>query len=471
MPFRPFDESLPRANGPGLDRLVVRKAPEIFRQCARGMVALGRRFLQARQADRFQVARHLGLKPARWHRIVLRHLKHGIESRLAAERRPAREQFVENSPQRINVRRRADVAVLAERLLRSDVARRPHHRPAARLPHCRRRTDLTRARPVRLRVHFLGETEVSDLESRQSGISVALLAFVAPGNFVFRPLPFASRQQNVARLQIAMHDAPLVGVLDGPSEGLDQVSRGAGRPGIAFEMLAERAAFDEFKGEVRPAFDLADLVYLHDVRMLQRRHGLGLAAETLEFPLARMVARQNHLEGDEPVQVFLPCLINNAHAAATEFPKDLVTRHRMAHGAGRRRRERNARFGADANFRDAGDRQQRCVVGWWFRFRMEIDGWLHRVRRRFGRLRRCIAGFVQTVEDKLRAIARRGRIQTGVGRRDVRLLGFFVRYTRIGCHTANLPRLPSVNYGLLSQIRGRISTSPHIRGRKDDSRR
>src|SRR5438046_2518323 len=67
--------------------------------------------------------------------------------------------------------------------------------------------------------------------------------------------------------------------------------------------LMQAAAIDKLEREVRPAVVLADLVNLHDVRVLQMSDRLRLAAEAGQFARASMGARQHHLQSDHPLEL------------------------------------------------------------------------------------------------------------------------------------------------------------------------
>ena len=67
---------------------------------------------------------------------------------------------------------------------------------------------------------------------------------------------------------------------------------------------------------------------LHDVRMLQPRHRLGLDAEARQLPRPGMAAGQHHLERHGALQGQMPGLVDDAHAAAAEHALDLVAGHR-----------------------------------------------------------------------------------------------------------------------------------------------
>ncbi len=89
---------------------------------------------------------------------------------------------------------------------------------------------------------------------------------------------------------------PRVSVGHGPCQGGHQLGGGARRPGGAVQPVGQAAALDQLQGEVRQAVALADLVNLHDIRVLQARDGLGLGAEARQLVRPRVAAGEDHLE-------------------------------------------------------------------------------------------------------------------------------------------------------------------------------
>ena len=69
----PAPDFLGVADGPGVNRFVAEEAVEVVGQFLRRLVAAGRLFLQAFQADRFQVGRHAGIEQARRDRFRVHH--------------------------------------------------------------------------------------------------------------------------------------------------------------------------------------------------------------------------------------------------------------------------------------------------------------------------------------------------------------------------------------------------------------
>ena len=86
-------------------------------------------------------------------------------------------------------------------------------------------------------------------------------------------------EQHVGRLQVAVDDVVLVGVLDGAGQGVHQLGgRGRG-PGGAVEPQGEAAPLDILQDQIRMPVALTDFVDLDDVRVLQPGDGLRLGAE------------------------------------------------------------------------------------------------------------------------------------------------------------------------------------------------
>ena len=86
----------------------------------------------------------------------------------------------------------------------------------------------------------------------------------------------------------------------------------------------EGAAHHVFHAEIRlPILD-ADLVHGNDIRMRQAPRRLGLAAKSTQVRRRRMNAAQDHLERDVPLQLVIPRLVHDAHAAAADLFKQFV---------------------------------------------------------------------------------------------------------------------------------------------------
>jgi len=115
----------------------------------------------------------------------------------------------------------------------------------------------------------------------------------------------------------------LVGEVHGRGQRLDQLRRLAVRQRLADDFLFQAATLDVFHGQERPVVVLAHLMDLHDVRVLQPGSDRGFLEEPCPL-LVPHVRRSNHLQGDDPVQLDLPGLVDHPHAAAADFFKQLI---------------------------------------------------------------------------------------------------------------------------------------------------
>jgi hypothetical protein len=120
-------------------------------------------------------------------------------------------------------------------------------------------------------------------------------------------------------------DAALVGVVDRAGQRLDQGGRGGRRRDVGGDGLRQGAAADVLQRVERSALRRADLVDLDDVGVLELGDRLRLGAEADQRFGVGQIARQDHFQGDEPVELDLPGLVDDAHAAAAQLAEDLIT--------------------------------------------------------------------------------------------------------------------------------------------------
>lgn len=141
-----------------------------------------------------------------------------------------------------------------------------------------------------------------------------------------------------------------MGEVDGSRQQFDQGGGLRARPRRRVEQGGQAAAGAEFQGHVRTTDAAADrafpnLEHLHDVRMLKPRDRFRFAAEALAVLLAGRRTRQDHFERHQPIQPRLTGLVNDGHAASTDFAQDLIARHfRPRRGVLRRPRRFGERF-------------------------------------------------------------------------------------------------------------------------------
>jgi hypothetical protein len=287
--------------------------------------AQGPRQILARGAARLGAIRLIpGSGPAHRHARPLR-FPVGRGSRHAERRVPGAivrfqpgEQRIQHEAQGVHVARRGDR--LSPNLLGARVVRcqEPHH-------------ALGCARRVRIRpVHDLGDPEIQQFGHALRG------------------------HQDIARLQIAVNDQPLVCVLDRRAHLQEQP-----HPLIDIEVLAiavrvDRLAGDELHDEVRqPRLGRAAVQQPRDIRMIEAREDLALVAESLH-DVRRVVARSDQLDGNLLLVrvIRASCPIDLAHSAGAyqldqairaDVPTDPGVRHELGRGGGRRIQEFIAR--------------------------------------------------------------------------------------------------------------------------------
>ena len=117
-PFQsPFDEVDPACQ----DRLALEEAAQVVGQSFGVAIALGRVFVKAAQTDGFQIARRFGLQLTRRHRIVRHDLHERFHRRRPLERRLARQAFVEDRTEGVDIRGWTELLARSAGLLRCHV--------------------------------------------------------------------------------------------------------------------------------------------------------------------------------------------------------------------------------------------------------------------------------------------------------------------------------------------------------------
>lgn len=130
-----------------------------------------------------------------------------------------------------------------------------------------------------------------------------------------------------------MHDAALVGNVNGPGQDLDHSSRDVRIQRRSRQPLVQAAAVHILQSDVRQTSVLAHLVHLHDIGVLELRHCLGLREEASQR-LRTVTTVANHLESDQTIKLELAGLVDNSHAALAELAQDLVASNCRPPGIG-----------------------------------------------------------------------------------------------------------------------------------------
>ena len=155
VPPGPLDQPFDRAGAAAQDRLAPQEPRQVFgKGGGRAIPPLGL-LLQAFQADRLQVARHLVVQPRRRRRLLRDDLLHRVCRRRGAEWRPTRQQLVKDRSQAVDIRCRPDRVRSPPGLFGGHVSRRPD-----------RLAGVSQARAVILPAQAKAEVEVTMRECR-----------------------------------------------------------------------------------------------------------------------------------------------------------------------------------------------------------------------------------------------------------------------------------------------------------------
>ena len=129
-----------------------------------------------------------------------------------------------------------------------------------------------------------------------------------------------SRHEDVRRLEVPVHDQVLVGVVDRPAHGPEQLQTLPDAEGMAGAEDVDRLPFDVLHDQIRPALlGLATVEDGRDVGMLEPGQDVTLAAETPE-PFGSGIAVHD-LERHGLVEdvVVARCPEDDAHSAVTDL--------------------------------------------------------------------------------------------------------------------------------------------------------
>jgi hypothetical protein len=127
-------------------------------------------------------------------------------------------------------------------------------------------------------------------------------------------------------------------VVNGKGQGSHQLGCDAGGLGLPLQTIGQRASLNEFQREERLAFMFTDLKDLGDIGMLKLGSSRGLSLEPRKLLGVGVSGSEDDLECDEAIQRFLSRPIDDAHASATEFLKNLVARRGKVRWRGARGR-------------------------------------------------------------------------------------------------------------------------------------
>ena len=135
----------------------------------------------------------------------------------------------------------------------------------------------------------------------------------------------ATIDENVRRLDVAVHDPLIVRVLQGVAE-LDEepLDDANGKRGVRSDQGIERRAVHELHDEKQRIAFVADRVDHDDVRMIQLRRRPCLALEPLFHSFVEGEVRQHGLDRHLPVQPQVIREVDGGHTPTSDLFADLV---------------------------------------------------------------------------------------------------------------------------------------------------
>ena len=133
-------------------------------------------------------------------------------------------------------------------------------------------------------------------------------------------------QQDILRLDVAVDDALVVGILEGVANLRHDRQRLARRHPPAVHQPAQTHPVHEFHQEVEKAVRPAGIIDGHNARMIQPGQRLGFPGKPLGKRRVTANARRQDLQRRYPVQFLLADLIDHSHAAPTQDLQNLELR-------------------------------------------------------------------------------------------------------------------------------------------------
>jgi hypothetical protein len=288
-------------------RPMTRETFDALSQRAHGGKALVGLLRHRASHDRFDTLGHAHAERRERRRVVEQDLRDQRVVAVRDEGRTPREQLKEHRAERIHVGAAVDVDRAAYLLGRHEV-----RRPDRIATTCEREAGLSEI----IDGHHLRDAEVEQLHLRRA--------------------PRHAREEDVLRLEIAMHDTGRVRRLDAGEHLSEEIERRVHlERSVARERRRERLAVEELHHDVRVrrwrGVEHVDHVRMADATARERFLHEALAG----IGVARDVVAQ-HLDGDAATGAVVPRLEDRAHAADAERAHDLEVRAQYVAGAQRR---------------------------------------------------------------------------------------------------------------------------------------
>ena len=159
-----------------------------------------------------------------------------------------------------------------------------------------------------------------------------------PKSTIFTPL---AGQDDVLRLEVAMHDAALVRGLQRGGNRPRDVERPRLAERSRAELLAQCPALEIFGGDEDLIADFFERKHGGDRRMGERGGGARFLAQARAHPIVPEQVRGQCLQRDRALQPRVACEVDDSHAATPDNPLDPIRSDLDPFGQQRRRLEKS----------------------------------------------------------------------------------------------------------------------------------
>ena len=258
-----------------MNQVASQISPQIVGQVLGRSIAIGRILAQAFHADHVQIARHSTIHGTRRNGILLEDTDQRLNGR--AERRVPSHQVVQQCSQRVDIDRRSRLFRVASRLFRCHIAGCPH--------------DLSGHGELPRAIRPFGQSEVGDLRWP------------------------AAWQQDIARLEITVHDTMLVRMRDGQGQIEDHLGRLFHSESATPQFGRQCRALHIGHHVIMMSRMRTDVINRHDPRVSEARRHFGFGIKPLDRLGRCEIAIEDHLERHVALQFCIASPIDDSHSA------------------------------------------------------------------------------------------------------------------------------------------------------------
>jgi hypothetical protein len=127
------------------------------------------------------------------------------------------------------------------------------------------------------------------------------------------------RDENIGRLEVAMHDADRVRGSEGARDSSRDFDRGRRPQRASAKPLRDGLPVEELGDQIGPVVLLPDVVYRDHIGMVEASHRLGFSLEALSHRWNRMLPEAQHLDGHVATEPLVARPVDFAHKPISEM--------------------------------------------------------------------------------------------------------------------------------------------------------